>query len=658
MITNSELAQRISALVDGVRLRDLQFSEWLAGTETGGPTSNGEYPLTDYLGSTIMVPSPAKMSDFVTDVVAGAQGYAVAAAASAVAAASSATLSGTNKTAAELAETHAETAQASAEAARDEAFNSENNANTHRIAAAASATSAAASAVASSDSAVESEASAVAADVSADAAAASAAAAAASAAAAATFDPANFYTKTQADARYSQLGHTHTTSDISNLSSYTGFDSRYYTESEINSTLTGYALLTGATFTGNVTVDNIFVQVGKATSGQGGNFRMKDDGGTLRWVTGILGSAGARDYVIYDNAAGAIRMSVNSSSGDFTFNRNLLLVSDQPNLYMYESDAAVNAKRWRFVASSGLLIFQTRSDDDSSGNSWLVLTRSGTTVTALDLTSDSVSTSSALTVGTAITINGGGGSVSLKPGASSDHVYLQFFARSSSPGTRSGYFGFPSAGGTSIALANEISGGGINFTTTGGGGLAFNGNAVITNADVSTSGGASKILKTASDGYLMLGNWILMGSNTGLYAGTGHHFYNTGSGSAGWILQSGGTTCYIQARNSSGTSQGYLDFEGAAGNGILNGAGSWQVRAMADYTAIYTSSGYLNIGPQNTSFCHLTTDRAQFYFNKTLVVDGVVQKYGGSGNGFGNITLTTTSGTPSGGADGDFVFVY
>jgi hypothetical protein len=35
--------------------------------------------------------------------------------------------------------------------------------------------------------------------------------------------------------------HTHTTSDITNLSSYTGFDARYYTETETNTLLSGKA---------------------------------------------------------------------------------------------------------------------------------------------------------------------------------------------------------------------------------------------------------------------------------------------------------------------------------------------------------------------------------------------------------------------------------
>ena len=38
----------------------------------------------------------------------------------------------------------------------------------------------------------------------------------------------------------SDTGHTHTTSDITNLSAYTGFDARYYTETEVDSMLGGY----------------------------------------------------------------------------------------------------------------------------------------------------------------------------------------------------------------------------------------------------------------------------------------------------------------------------------------------------------------------------------------------------------------------------------
>ena len=48
---------------------------------------------------------------------------------------------------------------------------------------------------------------------------------------------ARYYTETESDGRFAPLVHTHTTADITNLSSYTGLDSRYYTESEVNTLL-------------------------------------------------------------------------------------------------------------------------------------------------------------------------------------------------------------------------------------------------------------------------------------------------------------------------------------------------------------------------------------------------------------------------------------
>jgi len=42
---------------------------------------------------------------------------------------------------------------------------------------------------------------------------------------------------------------------------------------------------------------------------------------------------------------------------------------------------------------------------------------------------------------------------------------------------------------------------------------------------------------------------------------------------------------------------------------------------------IDTGYGYLQIGPQNTGYCHFITDRSQFYFNKQIVVNGHIVRY-------------------------------
>ncbi len=50
-------------------------------------------------------------------------------------------------------------------------------------------------------------------------------------------------------------------------------------------------------------------------------------------------------------------------------------------------------------------------------------------------------------------------------------------------------------------------------------------------------------------------------------------------------------------------------------------------------TFLYTSEGYIQFGPLNTSGCHIYTDRSQFFFNKRLTIgvtpgDAIIQGYG------------------------------
>lgn len=59
----------------------------------------------------------------------------------------------------------------------------------------------------------------------------------------------------------------------------------------------------------------------------------------------------------------------------------------------------------------------------------------------------------------------GAGSVVLAPGTN-DHCYIEFYARTATPQTRSGYLGFPSAGSTVIEITNQLTGG-IAFLVNG-----------------------------------------------------------------------------------------------------------------------------------------------------------------------------------------------
>ena len=65
---------------------------------------------------------------------------------------------------------------------------------------------------------------------------------------------------------------------------------------------------------------------------------------------------------------------------------------------------------------------------------------------------------------------------------------------------------------------------------------------------------------------------------------------------------------------------------------------------------VQTQYGYVDIGPSNGSYCHITTDRSQFYFNQRLVVNsGQIQSYDEDLNlnrtGSSTARLRITSGT-------------
>ena len=64
---------------------------------------------------------------------------------------------------------------------------------------------------------------------------------------------------------------------------------------------------------------------------------------------------------------------------------------------------------------------------------------------------------------------------------------------------------------------------------------------------------------------------------------------------------------------------------------VQQDGGQSKIRTTGTSVQIDTSGGYLHLGPQNTSYCHFTTDRTRYYFNQNLVVAGnrVVSSYGG-----------------------------
>jgi hypothetical protein len=63
------------------------------------------------------------------------------------------------------------------------------------------------------------------------------------------------------------------------------------------------------------------VFIGKNTGGVGGNSNVRyvDDGGTTRWLSGILGSPGERRFAIYNLASGATPLAIDATTGVSSF---------------------------------------------------------------------------------------------------------------------------------------------------------------------------------------------------------------------------------------------------------------------------------------------------------------------------------------------------
>ena len=88
-ITNTQLAARMSELVDFYQGRERELQDWMTGVVGGGVNSDGRYPLTDWTGEVRYTLSPAQLEFDVDDLVVSAFSHKVDAEAAATAAAAS-----------------------------------------------------------------------------------------------------------------------------------------------------------------------------------------------------------------------------------------------------------------------------------------------------------------------------------------------------------------------------------------------------------------------------------------------------------------------------------------------------------------------------------------------------------------------------------------
>ena len=152
---------------------------------------------------------------------------------------------------------------------------------------------------------------------------------------------------------------------------------------------------------------------------------------------------------------------------------------------------------------------------------------------------------------------------------------------------------------------------------------------------------------TNDDVYLRHGNddWIIYGranANTWIYY---NNDWKIKTEPAGVTINDSDTNVVLYMRTND-TVRGSLYATSSNEIGILDEGGNWAYKHTNDNShywyindtermhldnnglRVQTQYGYVDIGPSNGSYCHITTDRSQFYFNQRLVVNsGQIQSY-------------------------------
>ena len=182
--------------------------------------------------------------------------------------------------------------------------------------------------------------------------------------------------------------------------------------------------------------------------------------------------------------------------------------------------------------------------------------------------------------------------------------------------------------GTSALKGNTAVTGTLNVSSNAivGGTSTLKGNTGITGTlNVSSTaviGGVTTMKSNASVG----GTFGVTG--TSVFTGNSRFSGNVGMGanaSATYRLSVSGTG-YISSTLTTG---GNVNVGGALTvAGVTQFNNTIRGNQTSGAVRIQTSSGYVDVGPQNTSWMHFTTDRAKFYFNKGIRVDdGTVSSY-------------------------------
>jgi hypothetical protein len=157
-------------------------------------------------------------------------------------------------------------------------------------------------------------------------------------------------------------------------------------------------------------------------------------------------------------------------AGGALTNYPVLLSSAQPAFAFNETDGAANNRLFDFIVNGEQFQARVVNDAVNAAAAWLTVDRTLNVVDSISLAATQVNVTGGFSVAGLVTVTGGTGQVlSLKAGATADHVYMGFFADSAAQTTRSAYIGFAAAGNDNFNIVNEQGNGLITLVPAGAG---------------------------------------------------------------------------------------------------------------------------------------------------------------------------------------------
>lgn len=102
-----------------------------------------------------------------------------------------------------------------------------------------------------------------------------------------------------------------------------------------------------------------------------------------------------------------------------------------------------------------------------------------------------------------------------------------------------------------------------------------------------------------------------------------------GSGGSATIHRLNGDL-YLQYANGQASTNLFLGGGGTSVALNINDSNTKILEGTGNSVRVQTNYGYVDVGPQNTSWSHFQTDRPSFYFNKYLRAEGSIGVYGGT----------------------------